>query len=79
MSELGRREEALAAIEEAIELVLPMLERASYMLPDSGLRLVQRYPELCEQAEREPDEAILQQMYAVLVSAGILTPEEEEG
>jgi tetratricopeptide (TPR) repeat protein len=78
LSELGRREEALAVIEEAIQLVLPMLERARYMLPDSGLRLVQRYLELCEQVEREPDEEVLQRMYAILVSAGILTPEEEE-
>jgi tetratricopeptide (TPR) repeat protein len=78
LADLGRREPALAAIDEAIRLVLPMLERAPYVLPDSGLRLAQRYLELCEQAGREPDEKTLQRMHAVLVSAGVLVPEEEE-
>jgi tetratricopeptide (TPR) repeat protein len=78
LSDLGRREDALAAIEEAIQLVLPMLERGSYGLPDSGLRLVESYLKLCEQAEREPDEEVLERMYAVLVAAGVLPPEGQE-
>jgi tetratricopeptide (TPR) repeat protein len=78
LSDLGRRKEALAAIEKAIRLVLPMLERASYVLSDSGLGLAQRYVELCEQVERRPNEEVLQRMYVILVSAGILTPEQDD-
>jgi hypothetical protein len=39
---------------------------------------VERYLELHEQLQREPDENLIQRMYAVLVSAGILNQEEAE-
>ena len=76
LSEFERYEEALAAIEEALETAVPVLEREPDTLSDSGVELVKRYLELCEQVRREPGEELVDRMYEVLVSAGILTAEE---
>jgi tetratricopeptide (TPR) repeat protein len=76
LSELGRREDALTAIDEALHLVLPVLERAHYFLPAAGLRLIQTYLTRCEKAECDPDAALTQRMYAVLVSAGLVADDE---
>jgi hypothetical protein len=78
LSELGRREDALTAIEEALHLVLPVLERAHYFLPDAGLRLIQTYLTRCEEAECDPDADLTQRMYAVLVSAGLVLVADDE-
>jgi Tetratricopeptide repeat len=75
---LGRSNDAVTASAEAVRVMLPLLQRTPWLLRDAGLSLVQRYVRLCEETDREPDEQILQPMYAVLVAAGILTPEEEE-
>jgi len=79
LSGLGRRQEALAAVEEAVDLILPTLERSPFVLPDSGLGLVQSYVKFCEAVERGPDEAILDRMHTVLVSAGVLAPGQDDG
>jgi hypothetical protein len=76
LSDLGRREDALTAVDEALHLVLPVLERAHYFLPDAGLRLIQTYLTRCEEAECNPDAALTQRMYAVLVSAGLVADDE---
>ncbi len=76
LSELGRREDALTAIEEAVRLVLPVLERAHYFLPDAGLRLVQTYTSRCEEAGRHPDPDIIQRLHTVLVSAGAVAGDQ---
>ena len=56
---------------------MPLLERAPSLLPDAGQSIVQRYVGVCDETEREPDEELLQRMHEVLVSAGVLTAEEE--
>ena len=76
LSDLGRREEALAAIEEALHLVLPVLERAHYFLPDAGLTLTQTYLSRCEEADCDPDSDLVQRSYSVLVSAGLIADDE---
>jgi tetratricopeptide (TPR) repeat protein len=73
LSALGRHEDALTTIDEALRLVLPILERAYYVLPDSGLRLVENYRRLCQETEREPDVDTIQRMHRVLLSAGVIT------
>jgi hypothetical protein len=70
LSELGRREDALTAIDEALRLVLPVLERAPYVLPAAGLGLVRGYVTRCEEAEREPDGELVERMHAVLLARG---------
>jgi hypothetical protein len=72
----GRGEEALAASEEAIRLVLPMLEPMPYVLPDAGHRLLQNYLERCTEVRKEPDQRLVQRMRAVVAVAGVLTREE---
>jgi hypothetical protein len=72
LSQLGRREDALTAIDEALRLVLPVLERAWYFLPDAGLRLVRHYITRCQEAEREPNVDLVTRMHAVLVTAGVI-------
>ena len=71
LSELGRREDALTVIDEALRLVLPVLEQAPYVLPDAGLGLVRDYVTRCEEAERESDGDLVERMYAVLREAGV--------
>jgi tetratricopeptide (TPR) repeat protein len=76
LSELGRREDALTAIDEALRLVLPVLERAWYVLPDAGLRLVRAYAARCQEAGRQPDAELIARMHAVLDAAGLLGADE---
>ena len=77
LSELERREDALAAIEQALHMVLPVLERAPhYFLPDAGLRLSQTYVSRCHEAERDPDPNLIQRLDAVLASAGSIADDE---
>jgi hypothetical protein len=76
LSELGRREDALAAIKQALHLVLPVLERAHYFLPDGGLTLGQTYLRRCEEAERDPDPNLIQRVVAVLVSAAMIPDDQ---
>jgi tetratricopeptide (TPR) repeat protein len=78
LSDLGRREHALTAIDEALQLMLPILERAHYFLPDAGLRLVQNYLTRCQDAEREPDVDTVQRMHRVLLSAGVITADNQQ-
>ena len=77
LSDLGRRENALATIEEAIRLILPLLGRTPYVLPDSGLQLLQNYLKVCDGLEQEPDEELVERMYTILVSAGIVAPDDD--
>jgi hypothetical protein len=77
LSALGRSEDALAAIDEALRLVLPILEHAHDFLPDAGLSLLQNYLKRCEEAERDFDGDTSRRMYAVLVSAGLMAESEE--
>jgi hypothetical protein len=55
-----------------LRLMLPILERAYYFLPDAGLRLVQTYIQRCQEAGSEPDEECMLRMHAVLVAAGVV-------
>ncbi|MEM7310695.1 MAG: tetratricopeptide repeat protein [Planctomycetota bacterium] len=62
LSALGRREEALAAAEEAVRLLAPRfvaLEEALGRWMEIVLRC---YLTRCEEAERDPDEALLQSL-----------------
>jgi len=77
LSGLGRHGAALAAIDEALQLVLPILERGHYFLPDAGLRLVQNYVTRCRKAEREPDAETVRRMRAVLAAAGVVAEDEQ--
>ena len=63
--------------EEAIWLTLPLLERLPYVLPDSGLRLLQNHLDVYDKLEQEPDEELAQRMFSVLVSAGIVSTDDE--
>ncbi len=72
LSDLGRREEALAAITEAVSIVLPLLERQPYFLPDAGLRLAQGYVQRCEATDTEPDVHLVNRLAAVLQRAGAI-------
>ena len=76
LRELGRSEEALATVENAIYSTLPMLELRSDALPGSGLALLQSYCELCEQVGQDPHDEILHRMADVLASAGLLPSED---
>jgi hypothetical protein len=71
LSELGRREDALTAIDEALRLVLLLLERSRYFVPDGGLQLLRSYRTRCQEAEREPDATLLARMHAVLATASV--------
>lgn len=77
LSALGRREDALTAINDAPQLVLPLLERAHYFLPDAGLRLLQSYVSCCEDAGREPDAEITRRMRTVLAAADGISEQED--
>jgi tetratricopeptide (TPR) repeat protein len=77
LGQLGhRKEEVLPAVEHAIGLVLPMLERHPYLLPDAGSRLLQTYLELCEEVQRKPQPEIAERIHRLLGSAGILPRED---
>jgi tetratricopeptide (TPR) repeat protein len=71
--DLGRYEDAYDANEEALRIVLPMLERAHYILPDAGASLLQNYLHRCEDTGRRPDLQVVLRMRAVLVSAGLIS------
>ncbi len=73
LKDLGRREEAILPVEEALELVLPTLERAHYFLHDSGASLLVNYLELCNGVGRRPPLQIVLRMQAVLISAGLIS------
>jgi hypothetical protein len=77
LSATGRREAALAAIEEALYLVLPVLEQSVHFLPDSGARLMQTYAQRCQETERAPAPEIVERLRSVLVTAGIITGDAE--
>ena len=58
-------------VEEAVKLILPLLERAPYALADPDLDvdlLARKYVGYCEQAEHRPDFALMERMRAVRVS-----------
>ena len=79
LSELGRREDALTATDEALRLVLPILERAAhYFLPDAGLRLLQSYVARCQEAERQPDTETMRRMHGVLAAAAGVVAEDDQ-
>jgi tetratricopeptide (TPR) repeat protein len=67
---LGRTDEALAASEQAVRVVLPPMQGAGSLLGDHGLSLVQRYIETFGEIGREPGEELLQRMYAALDEGG---------
>ncbi len=58
--------------------MLPVLERAHYVVPDAGLTLVRSYVMRCDEAGQEPDGEIFGRMEAVLVSAGVIVDEEDQ-
>jgi hypothetical protein len=72
LSDLGRQEEALVAIDEAMRRILPRLEVAPYLLPDSGLQLAQSYLACAEALNREPEHELIGRMIEVLTSAGVI-------
>jgi hypothetical protein len=72
LADLGRRENALAAIEEAVTLILPYLERAPYWLPDSGMMMCRRYLDCCGASEQEPSSQIVERFASVFRAAGML-------
>jgi hypothetical protein len=75
LTALGRREEALAAVDQALRLVVPLLERAPYVLPNAGLELVQTYRDVCGDPGHEPDREVMQWMDTVPVSTGGISVE----
>jgi tetratricopeptide (TPR) repeat protein len=72
LAHLGRPEDAFAAADEAVRSMLPRLEQAPYLLPDTGLHLVQRYIAACEALSRTPDTDIVERFYIVLRAAGVI-------
>jgi hypothetical protein len=53
------------------------LERAPSSVADAGLSLLQRYVGICNDMERDPDEELLRRIHTILVSAGVLTKDDE--
>jgi tetratricopeptide (TPR) repeat protein len=76
LSGLRRHEDALTAIHEAVRQVLPMLERAHYVLPDAGLALLRNYVRRSVEADRHPDTETVRRLRAVLASHGVIEAEE---
>jgi hypothetical protein len=77
LSDLGKREDALTANEEAISKLLLRLEVAPYMLPDSGVKLVQRYIACCEAVAQDPDPELMARFVAVLQAVGLIEQHDE--
>jgi tetratricopeptide (TPR) repeat protein len=78
LHDLGRRQDALSAIEEAVVSILPLLESAPYVLPDAGLRLIQRYLAAIEVLDRVQDDELVGRMIDVLTRAGVVNAESGE-
>jgi hypothetical protein len=74
---LGRGEDALAAIEEAVSLALPALERARDVVADAGMKVVQTYLRRCEEAKGDPNPDLIERIRRVLVTAGLVADEHE--
>jgi len=72
LSNLGRREDALTAIEEAVLSILPRLESAPYLLSDSGSRIARRYLDCNTALDRDPDQELVRRMFDVIKSAAAI-------
>ncbi len=65
LNALGRREEALAATQEAVEILFPLFRRFPAPLAHNMRVMVQNYEKRSEEAGREPNTAMLEQISAV--------------
>jgi hypothetical protein len=70
----GRQDEALAGLEEALRLMLPVLEHPPYSLLGLGVETLRRYGALCEEMGREGDDAIVRRWDALLAAAETSPP-----
>ncbi len=59
LSDLGRREEALAAAQEGMRLLRPLFLQHPRAFASRMVMLCRTYLRLCEAAKREPDAALL--------------------
>ena len=65
-AEAERREEALALLHEAIGLLTPFLAAVPPAFAGQMVGVCQSYIARCEEAEQEPDEALLGPVGAIL-------------
>ena len=62
LSELGRREEALAACEKAVRTLLPFFQAFPAAFADWMRTMLGNYLRACEEAEREPDGGLVEEV-----------------
>jgi hypothetical protein len=64
-------------MEEALSVMLPVLEEAPDAPPEAGLKLVQAYLRRCKEADRESNAELIQRVHKVLTGPAPSADEPE--